>query len=176
MVQLIIGFIKGYWKVILPVILIGSFIFWVNHLIGERDDAVKQLAEYKQQQMVLVEKQKAEIAIKDKQAEVDLMEAQKVHDAEMKAYNLDRDKVTAKLKELYDAKIYRLNHANDSMLPEPYSCALSMSNTPQDSSRPTSNGQDEYTTALEQACRLTTLDYNKLRAWADTACNQVTCE
>jgi hypothetical protein len=34
---------------------------------------------------------------------------------------------------------------------------------------------NQYQTLID-ACTITTLDYNALRGWADTACNQVGCE
>jgi hypothetical protein len=176
-------FWKLYWKEILPAVALGLFILWVVGLKTERDEAVHKLGVLQYQMEAAVKAKKLEIDAKDKQAESDLMEAQKVHDESMKANNLDRVESTKELKDLYETKITNLKHSMDSrtgeLLPPAYDCAIGMPDTAPSSEGVASSGEFDYAGAyrtLEKACQIETLDYNQLREWADTACEEVGCK
>ena len=175
---ILLEFFKRNWEAIVIAVIIGGLIFSFHHLRSQRDTAIQELANFKLQMQVLVQEQKAEIARKDKQAETDLTEAQKTHEAQMKAYNLDRDKITVKLKELYETQLNAYRNAHDGMLPPDNTCPLSLPDPSPNTSSPTQSWGIDYRSAystLEQACRIETIDYNQLRTWADTACSQVGC-
>lgn len=103
--------------------------------------------------------------------------------ADMTRLNLDRGREAKNLKGMYENSQFVLNRTKlnyDSRLRlEAERNRLGVSTATSDTSASTSSEPISYPAAyrtLEQACQIETIDYNELRAWADSACVQVGCD
>lgn len=168
------------WRVILAAAILGYCLWLFNALQRERDDAVHQLAEYKRLQTDLSTKQAREFEKKLIQAQ-NLINIEKIKaQQQLDQLGLERVKISTELKRLYDNKIITLKrdltHPN-SMLP-PTDCTQPANQTAFDTGQPPGCESNSYAAAyrtLEQACQITTIDYNQLRGWADVVCAMAEC-
>jgi len=117
--------------------------------------------------------------IKEKEHKKEINKANADAVAMMERFKLDRASDAKKLKELYENKTnsdFRLGSYADWMRLNKSSTGLP---TPESNTSALAEGWRECDAAystLEQACRITTIDYNELRKWSDSACDVVGCE
>ncbi|MGB4810997.1 MAG: hypothetical protein WBP13_00735 [Methylophilaceae bacterium] len=173
-------FFAKNWRVILASAILGYCLWLFNALQRERDDAVHNLAEYKRLQTELSAKQAQEFEVKLIRAE-SLINIEKIKaQQQLDQLGIERVKISTELKRLYDNKIITLRRelaGHNSVLP-PSSGAEPANQTASDTGQPASGesiGDAAAYRTLEQACQITTIDYNQLRGWADTVCEMAEC-
>lgn len=184
----LLAFIMKHWRIILIALVLGYCYLQYNKQANRADEAEANLAkqvqiynEYLKQVEIKTAERKASDAVKIAVAKKSLEESEKQHLAQIEKLNLNRKRETQNLKDLYENRFSNFNatYANglrdtgcgkrdDAGLSEDTRCAVGSAESERDC--------DTGYSILEKACKLTTIDYNRLRAWADTACEQVGCE
>jgi len=174
--------------IILGGLILAYCLFIFNGLAMRANNAETALASYKHAQLELVLKQQNEHSIK-------LINAQNAVNAEkektlklLQDLQIDRVQTAQKIKAQYDNKISNIkrNMANRTGgVLSPASDTSPATETASDTSKFASSESDcdatitglqsQYST-LEDACAITTQDYNQLRAWGDVVCSIATCE
>lgn len=164
-----------HWRVILIALIVAAVFYYKNAY----ECTVKELAAFKDEIAHVAAKKQHENEISIIKAQSRVTEAQTKSQEEMKRLNLDRTKSINEIKGLYENRIDTTKHNfTERLRLEGERHRLGMSETASDSKRPTENGRERDSTAyrqLEQACQITTIDYNHARAWIDSACEQVGC-
>lgn len=162
------------WKPLIICLILASTYFAFNRLQAQRDNAIRDLNDYKQQQLVLAKQQKAEIEIKLDLARKHLSEVEVKYNNIINDLYDEKQKVADDLGKQYEKRManYTLTH---SMLPQSGSTE-STAETPSDTEglatgepKPdtTCAGlQAEYQT-LEDAAVLTTIYFNLCRETLD---------
>lgn len=180
------SFMARYWRIILPVLILAAAYLYVNSLQGQRDEAKKALSDYKAAQTALATQQIAENAIKLAKGKVSVNFSDQSATAQLTQLNLDRKHETDNIKALYEDKIANLKHnlakrLQSSTTDSASKTTIVTSDTETDSAAQSiSNAavtriQAQYDT-LENACIITTVDFNNLRTWADIVCDIAVCE
>jgi hypothetical protein len=172
------GFVTKYWQfVLVAVLLITSFVLY------QKLDAIQ--FEYEQHlagDAKAMADRKLENYFKEKAHAKDIEDAHAERIALTEKFNLDRKRYTKEIKDLYANKTnseFRLNSYADWLrLEQERKAANRLPDTESDTSALAEGWRkcDAAFTTLEQACRITTLDYNELRKWGDSSCNTVGCK
>lgn len=129
---------------------------------------------YKSSVQLHYDMQKAKNEILRKQAETIVKQLTENHTKEIEAVKHEYEKRN----KLADITITDLRNRLRSKVSDSISLPIIDTNT----ERTAEEWRDSYTAisgqyqTLVEACTITTLDYNALRGWADTACNQVGCK
>jgi hypothetical protein len=140
------------------------------------------LSTYKKQQTELAVKQQHEFEVKLIKAKNLITIEQAKSIALAKKLNLDRDQLKNDLKRLYEGKIISIKRNMDSVskcMLQPASSDNKETDLASNSIELASREQLDYSAAyrtLEEACTLTTIDYNQLRHWADVVCTISECK
>jgi hypothetical protein len=100
--------------------------------------------------------------------------------AELAKYKLNRDRETKNLKDLYEKRLDSTGRNwSERVRLEQERQATDGMPTPRSDTSGFAEGEREcyaaYTT-LENGCRVTTIDYNRLRKWGDSVCDLVGCK
>lgn len=100
--------------------------------------------------------------------------------AELEKYKLNRDRETKNLKDLYEKRLDSTgrNWSERVRLEQERQAAAGLSAPGSDTSGFTEGERECYAayTTLEDGCRITTIDYNRLRKWGDSVCDLVGCK
>ena len=100
--------------------------------------------------------------------------------AQLEKYKLDRDRETKRLKDLYENRIDTTgrNWSERVRLEQEREAATGLPTPTSDTSGYTEGLRECYTAyiTLENACRITTIDFNNLRTWGDSVCDLVGCK
>ena len=161
--------LKYWWVFLIALIILGVGLAY-NHQCNRADTAEEALEVYRiaEAKQVAVNEVKHTVAVSnDKQAD-------STAKADITRLKLDRDRETKNLKELYENRLnstvadfnYRMQLADTkaSDLPEGNTNTRGLTESERDSN------------TIIAACQLTTVDYNRIRAWADNVCLTVGCE
>lgn len=178
-------FIKKNWRWLLPMAAVLLLWLYIAHLQGQRDNAIKSLADYHRQDAEAEQARKIENARKESQAIVERNAIQSHHQSEIET-----------LRRRYETRNTADKAAADDTLDlwrervrlevERQSTA-GLSNNPGPAGHPAESGgncdaaaagQDAegYIETLELACAVTTSDYNALRIWSDSVCEIFGCQ
>jgi hypothetical protein len=174
----LIEFAIKHWQLVLfSALIITCFILYSKlnsvqfeydqHLISDMKAAEDRRAENEKKEY------RHQIAIEEAHAESVIL---------IEKFNLDRKRYTKELKDLYDAKTnstYRLNSYADWMrLEQERKATAGLPDTEANTSSHSEGWRECHAAyfTLEQACRITTIDFNELRKWADAACQTVECK
>jgi hypothetical protein len=167
-----VPFIIARWRVFLCIAILC-----ITYYYKARGDSIAhEFNAYKTEQANQIALAQQAIILTRAIADKNLADSEAKAAADIKRLKLDRNKITQDLENekdnianlLNDAYSYRVSNAGSN-------CALPK--TPTDTERPSESERDgNATIAIIEACKLTTIDYNRLRAWADEACLIAGCE
>lgn len=167
------------WKLVLVVLLVAA----VFHYKIKSEHLKQDFDNHLMRDVSALEMRKLENKIRTEQFTKALQESEAKHLAQMKVFQLDRQREAKAIKEQYENDktgfMFRLNAYADRMRLEQERSPTDGLPTPQaDTSGSTEAERDCYSayTSLEKACRITTIDYNRLRAWGDATCDLVICK
>ena len=170
------NFIRNNWRWILPALLVIGLYWYISNLQGERDAAIKSLAEYQQAVKSAAERRKAENLVKEEKAKLALDRVATDHQTEIN-----------RLRKRYES-LHKTDQAAADRVADNWRDSLRNSiathglpGVPKATGQPAEGGRDcdaaaaRYDT-LEIACGVTTADYNALwKSWHD-ACQVYGCE
>lgn len=179
-------FLMKHWRIIIPLLALWFCYAQYSAQVSRADKAeiglAKQVQLHKQfKDDIALEtiKRSAENATKLAVAKKSLQESEKQHGAVIAKFNLDRERETRNLKAYYENRIDSTKfNFTERMRLEAERVSSGLPEATSDTSRFTERERECYAgySALEGACKLTTNDYNRLRGWANVACEQVGCE
>ena len=123
---------------------------------------------------------KLENYLKEKSHKKEIDKANAEGKAELDKYKLNRDRETKNLKDLYENRLDSTsrNWSERVRLEQEREAANGLSAPGSDTSGFTEGERECYAayTTLEDGCRITTIDYNRLRKWGDSVCDLVGCK
>lgn len=184
-----VSLLAKHWKIILPLLVLWYCYAKFNALEARAERSEKQLSakivefdDFKEAIRIKTQFKQTENAIRLSQAKKTLDDSEKRNQALIQKMKLDRERESKNLKELYENRIDSIKHnftqrvQIESSKAERY--RVGMSEVAADTSGLTTSERECYSaySSLEKACQITTSDYNRLRGWADVACDQVGCE
>jgi preprotein translocase subunit SecD len=168
-------FFINHWRIILIALILSAVFYYKNAY----ERTVRELAAFKDEISKVTAKKQHENEISTIKAQNRVAAAQIKSQEEMKRLNLDRNKSIEEIKGLYENRINTTKYNfTERLRLEAERYRLGLPETASDTQRTTESGRERDTTAyrqLEQACQITTIDYNNARAWIDSACEQVGC-
>jgi hypothetical protein len=179
-------FCSAHWRIILPLAILGYclhlYFVQVNRADAEKvraDNSIAALQAFKTAITAEAIKRQSELLSKKLLAQKNDAIADAIAKADLARLNLNRIREMQNLKDQYEASnnSTKLNFTERLRLDaERYRLGLSesLSNT----SGPTESEREcnaAYIT-LEAGCQITTVDFNRCRAWADNVCLTVGCE
>lgn len=174
-----LAFIIKHWRVIVPLLVLWYCYAQYNNEVKRADTAELALQTMKTELQAQMIKRSSENAVRLAVAKKALQESEKQHLAVVAKLNLDRQRETQNLKDLYEKRIDSTKHNFiERVRLEAERNRLGMPNTSTDTAGLTERERECYAgySTLERACQVTTIDYNRLRGWADAACEQVGCK
>lgn len=181
--------ISNLWALLIGSAILGYCLFVFNQLSNRANNAEIALSDYKQAQFELTLKQQSENAIK-------LVNAQNAVNVEkekslklLQDLQINRKETAIKLKAQYENKITTIErnlatrniimlstaNRNTGTSIKASSNTSKFAKSESDCHAAIARVQSQYST-LEDACVITTQDYNQLRAWGDTICKLAVCE
>ncbi|MFA6039903.1 MAG: hypothetical protein WC733_00185 [Methylophilus sp.] len=183
------GFIKSYWKALLPIILIGLMYWYVQHLQSSRDfwksSYEGAINGYQSEVKLKAEKDR----LRDEASNKNNKKADDEHKNQLAALFIDgqkeRDALKAKL-----TKELEIKNANEKLLSMRLYAAydrVSINSVDGAARRTTTSeaehteatrerdGTDTYTRTLERACAVTTSDFNRCSQWIEDLCELWKC-
>lgn len=178
MISLILTFFKAQWRVILPVLIVGAGLLYLNHLQNSRDQAIADLNAFKVQAQAEVDKQiainqlnlakaQAEISRVDQEAQAQILSVLQLSEKTI-------NQLSTQIRNRYETK-YALDITAGRVLPqstsgdpiaETSSTAEGLASR-QPNTDPACAGLRDEITDLENACALTTIYFNQCRAALD---------
>jgi len=172
-------FCLAYWRIILPLLMLGYCLHLYFAQVSRADTAELALSVLKADIAEATKNREAENAVKKVQAAAKDKIDTAIAQAELNRLSLNRARETKNIKDQYEASnnSTKLNFTERLRLDaERYRLGLSesISNT-----SGSTEGERECNAAyltLERACQITTVDFNRCRAWADNVCLTVGCE
>lgn len=179
-------FILAHWRVFLVLAILGYclWLYFAQVALAESekkraDEAVSTLSTFKDDIAKETIKRKSENLAKELLGKKNDAIAAAAHKADMDRLNLDRTRETKNLKDYYEARIDSTKYNFIQRLHiDAERSRLGMSESISDTRRDAEGGGEcdgAYTT-LERACQITTVDFNRLRSWADNVCLTVGCQ
>lgn len=163
------------------VILLAALSVYAFYQKTRHASIALEMAAYKAQVKALSEMQTLKNRLIAEQTIKSLKLIIKQRDERIKKLGLDREKLTNELRGYYDQTEnfdFRLNAMRERMRAQPAAGAAvsGVSKAPEGITEGARNGDRAHIATLEQACALTTLDYNTLREAWDSACELHACE
>jgi phage gp36-like protein len=173
------AWIVEHWPLVLFAVVLCAALYYKH----EYNNAVADLATFKAEIATATAKQEADNAAKLATAKSNVSVAVNQAAGDMARLNLNRTKSTNDIKALYETKINQLKSAmavstgglHTDAGNNPSGGAKVAGNTEEFAASP-SDGYGANYSILEQACQITTIDYNELRGWADAVCGIAVCE
>jgi len=118
--------------------------------------------------------------LKEKLHKKELNKANADAKAELEKYKLNRDREAKNLKDLYETRIDTTsrNWSERVRLEQEREATNGLSTSSDNSTRLTERERECNAAfiTLEDACRITTIDYNRLRTWGNSTCDLVGCK
>ena len=118
--------------------------------------------------------------LKEKSHKKEIDKANAEGKAELDKYKLNRDRETKNLKDLYEKRIDSTgrNWSERVRLEQEREAAAGLPTPGSDPGRLTEGERECYAAylTLEDGCKITTVDYNRLRKWGDSVCDLVGCK
>lgn len=177
-------------RVILVGLVLAVCLYFVNSLTGKVADAEKRATESERMYQELKTKHAEEVnkVLRDnteklKKATDERIASEVQYNLNIQKLQLDRQRESKALKELYENRLSSTtrNWSERLRLELEKRGNSSVSGVSESSvdTRGLTEGEREcygaYST-LEKACQITTVDFNRCRAWMDTTCNTIGCE
>lgn len=123
---------------------------------------------------------KLENYLKEQAHKKEIAKANADSKAALDKYKLNRDRETKNLKDLYETRLDTTgrNWSERVRLEQEREAAAGLSSPGSDTAGLTEGERDcnRAYIVLEDACRITTIDYNRLRKWGDSVCDLVGCK
>ena len=165
-----IPFIIARWRIILT----GLMLCLLYYYKARGDSIAHEFNAYKTEQANQIALAQQAIKLNRAIADKNLADSEAKAAADIKRLKLDRNKIT---QDLENEKTNITNLLNDaySLRVAGSNCALPKTST-NTSGLAESERNAHATIAIIEACKLTTIDYNRLRAWSDNACLIAGCE
>lgn len=172
------AWLADHWPIVLFAVVLCAALYYKHAY----NNAVADLATFKAEIVTATAKQEADNAAKLAKATGNVSVAVNQAAADMARLNLNRTQSTNDIKALYENQINQLKSA----MARNTGVMRSAGNNPSDAAEVASdtgaitespsNGYGANYSILEQACQITTIDYNELRGWADAVCDIAVCE
>jgi hypothetical protein len=165
----------AHWRVLIPLLIVAYGLYQFNALYKAKNDAINELASFKQAIAIKVREQEIENAIKLQIAKKEVEQSEQTYARQIEVIkNVYEKRTKTDVNTIADLRNrLREQIASDTFtMPDPYT----------NSERTAQEWQNSYATIVGQyqnlidACSITTSDYNLLRDWADTSCNQIGCQ
>ena len=168
-----ISFIIKHWRIILVCLILciayyykASYERTTHEFEAYKTLIANETAKIKEKEAIAVKKV-AKLIESHNQIEVKLVK--------------DKTKLSKDLKGLYDVKTnadYRLSAYSQRLSMQPYHSTSDIASNTSELAECKSNFDSAFTrlSTIEQACAVTTNDYNLLRSWADEACTIAECK
>lgn len=170
-----LGFLVKNWRVILIALIVGAVFYYKNAY----ERKAQEFDAFKSEMAVLASKKQHENEMSLIKAQGRMAAAQVKAQEDMKRLNLNRTKSINDIKALYENRNTNTgNNWSERLRLEAERHRLGLPETASNPQRATESWPECDTTAyrqLEQACQITTIDFNQARAWIDSACEQVGC-
>ena len=172
----VIQFVFKYWQFFLFAFITVTALYFYQkadriqfeydqHLIG---DAVAS------------SQRKLENHLKEQAHKKEVDKANAESKAQLEKYKLDRERETKRLKDLYENRIDTTgrNWSERVRLEQEREAATGLPTPTSDTSGYTEGERKCHAAyiTLENACRITTIDFNNLRTWGDSVCDLVGCK
>lgn len=180
------GFAMKHWRIILPLLVLWYCYAQYNAQVKRADDAERELSAhidmhkaFKSEIDIATIKRENENALKLAIAKKTLEESERINKSELLKHELNRDRETKELRAYYENRIDSTKYNfTERMRLEAERNRAGLPEVASDTSGFTKGERECHAgySALEGACKITTIDYNRLRGWADAACLQVGCE
>lgn len=169
-------FVKKNW---LPVLFV-ALLLTIWFLYAKLDRVQFEYDQHLVSDANAASNRKLENYLKEKAHKQEIDKANEEGKAELAKYKLNRDRETKNLKELYEKRLDSTgrNWSERVRLEQEREAANGLPTPGSDTSGFT-EGERECNRAyitLEDACRITTVDYNRLRKWGDSVCDLVGCK
>lgn len=179
------------WARLIAILAVfGVCLYFVNNLVNRVGDAERLAGNnallYEQLKAGFAAQTaaiQAENALKEQRAALLAAAQQKEFDAQVVKLNLDRAREVKTLKDLYEKRIDSTNFNWTERLrlereARSGDSAGGATQSTGDTGGLAEAGRECYGafTTLEAACKLTTIDFNRCRAWMDLTCETVGCE
>lgn len=177
-------FIIERWRVFLPLAIVALIAWQFYSLTGERDDAVKALTDHLTADRVAKEKRASENATKDLIAKSTAAAIETTHRKQIQAIRTDYENLQHKYSaEKSSADLTIAGWRERVRLELARNTAAGLYDLAGNTQGLTQDGRDcdaasirnAYDT-LELACKITTVDYNVLSAWAESNCRIYGCK
>lgn len=175
--QSLFNFLITHWRIVLVVLMLAAIWHYKSAFENERQDFKEYIALVKQE--ADLQAQKNQIIEANTQKAVAL-EVNK-HKSTIAALNVDRAQLQKKVSNLYANKTnadFRLASYADRMLLEAGSRSATgeaASDTEPASCRRKLDAADTRLSIVEEACAVTTADFNLARGWIDGVCGNHKC-
>jgi len=171
----ILTVIIEHWRVFLVVAMMLAILFYKSAYEHEKADYAAHIAADKQAMQI----RQAENKTKEESHKKAVEKAGEEAKALIAKFELDRNRDAKKLKDLYADKTnadFRLGAYADRLRINQSTAGLLSTESDPSALAEGWRKCDAAYSALENACRITTIDYNELRAWGDSACETVVCK
>lgn len=174
-ISTIASFILTHWRVFLVLAILAYTYYAFNKLQAQRDDAITALNHLNQSIERETIKRKAEDKIKRSIALKEIQISQEIHSKQLELVKNEYEKRNK-------INVNTIASLRNELREKVRSDTFAIPQVDTNTERTSEEWRNSYTTAIGQyqnlvsACKVTTLDYNSLREWADSACNQIGCE
>jgi biopolymer transport protein ExbB/TolQ len=173
-----ISFVMKHWRIVLPLLAILYCVYEYSSQVRRANNAERDLAAYiedvENKAREIQFQNNVKLAVAKKTMEINEVRAKK----QMEAEKLERQREAAKLKELYEKRDSntKFNFSERlRMQAEVHSNGVAKITSNTSGFTEGERNSNAAFITLENACKVTTIDYNRLRTWADAACEQVGC-
>ncbi|MDI3349029.1 hypothetical protein PIGBHMHK_00631 [Mycoplasmopsis arginini] len=167
----LLNVLRVAWKPLIILFILASTYFAFNRLQSQRDAAIATLNDYKQQQLVESEKQKAENETKLLFAREQLSKARVESQKQIDDLNLDKERVTNDLRRYYEVKLAKrvMDDSAGIVLPQSGDTDTATETPCNTEGTPSSTSITDRATIklLEEACAMTTIYFNLCRSALD---------
>lgn len=165
-----------HWRIILPLLVLGYCLYQYNVQVNRADEAVQALNEYISAAHTARAERDRENLLKETNSKVALAKVMADHEVSLAKLNLDRQRETKNLKDLYENKnTSNIRNWSDRLRMESQTAnsatgVLNLQSTASEFAQGLRDCDADYT-ALEKACQITTSDYNALWTAWDKECD-----
>jgi hypothetical protein len=178
------AFVIKHWRVILPLLILGYCLYQYNAQVNRADAAIQALNEHISADNTARAERDRENLQKDKESGIAMAKVLADHAVSLAKHNLQRDRETKNLKDLYEKRNEQLiggvnfNWSERVRLEQERQATAGLSGiqTPAGGVAESLRDCDAAYTTLERACKITTIDYNTLWTAWDKECQVKGCE
>jgi hypothetical protein len=178
------AFTFKHWRVILPLLILGYCLYQYNAQVNKANAAIKALNEHISADNTARAERERENLQKDKESGIALANVLADHAVSLAKHNLQRDRETKNLKDLYEKRNEQrvgdvtFNWSERMRLEQERQTTSGLLGiqTPASGIAEGLRDCDAAYTTLERACKITTIDYNTLWTAWDKECQVKGCE